>query len=395
MNFSLIDTIFSHYIGVFVIVLITVYVTWHFAFWKRYGFPYAKTTSSFGGLLDFLLLRKSIAEYFADIYNEANRRNLPHIGAFFFMKPVYVPRDLVIVKHLLTKDFNNFMDRGVYYNLKDDPLSGHLFNLEGEYWRLLRHKLSPTFTSGQMKMMFPILVHCSENFCNYIRTFPSEAAIDIKEMLARLTTDIIGSCAFGIQCNSFENPDAEFRKYGKMFFDIDLVEYLRALINFTMPQKLLQILHMRVIKSAVSKFFMGIVTETVDYREKCGIYRKDFMQLLIALKNKESDAITINELAAQALVFFLAGFETSSTNMTFSLYELALNQNIQDKLRDEINTTLEKYNGQLTYEAVTEMHYIQQVIDGTYYLNLFFVFFIQFYSGFRISQKISTSSHTT
>lgn len=369
------DISLFHFGSGIVIALIALTITclkWRFAFWKRNGLPCAKTTSSFGGLTDFLTLKKGNGEYFADIYREAKSRKLKHIGAFFFLKPAYVPIDLDIIKQILTKDFNNFMDRGVYFNLKDDPLSGHLFSLEGEPWRRLRHKLSPTFTSGQMKLMFPTLVDCGEKFRKYMSKISSDEAVDIKDALARLTTDIIGSCAFGIQCNSLENPDAEFRKYGKMLFDIDYVEFLRAFANFTISQRFLRFIHMRVIKTAVSKFFMNAVKETVDYREKEDIHRKDFMQLLIQLKNGETGdldqkhgTITMEELAAQAFVFYLAGFETSSTAMTFTLYELALNQHIQDKLREEIRTILGKHEGKFTYEAAMEMHYMQQVIDGT------------------------------
>ena len=50
--------------------------------------------------------------------------------------------------------------------------------------------------------------------------------------------------------------------------------------------------------------------------------------------------------------------------MTFALYELALNQHVQDKLREEIKTILEKNNNELTYEGMLEMKYLHMVIDG-------------------------------
>lgn len=59
-----------------------------------------------------------------------------------------------------------------------------------------------------------------------------------------------------------------------------------------------------------------------------------------------------------------AGFETSSTAMTYCLYELAMNQNLQDKARESARTALKNHNGNFTYEAVMDMNYIEQCIYG-------------------------------
>ena len=58
--------------------------------------------------------------------------------------------------------------------------------------------------------------------------------------------------------------------------------------------------------------------------------------------------LSMNSLAAQVFVFFVAGFETSSTTMMFCLYELSLHQDIQDRLREEIDVVLQKHDGKLT-----------------------------------------------
>jgi cytochrome P450 family 6 len=72
----------------------------------------------------------------------------------------------------------------------------------------------------------------------------------------------------------------------------------------------------------------------------------------------------MNSLSAQAFVFFLGGYETSSTTMTFCLYELALHQEIQNRLRDEIDVVLQEYDGKLTYESIQEMEYLDKVVSG-------------------------------
>ncbi|KAG4068038.1 hypothetical protein HA402_003944 [Bradysia odoriphaga] len=97
--------------------------------------------------------------------------------------------------------------------------------------------------------------------------------------------------------------------------------------------------------------------------------RNDFMDLLIQLKNSgyidgdKVGQVTLQEITAQAFVFFLAGFETSSTTMAYCLYELSLSQDIQSRARKEIHDVLTKYNGEFTCDAVKEMHYINQIIN--------------------------------
>lgn len=80
-------------------------------------------------------------------------------------------------------------------------------------------------------------------------------------------------------------------------------------------------------------------------------------------------------LVAQAAVFFAAGYEASSGAMSFTLYEIALQPEIQHRLRAEI---LEKINehGGITYEAIKEMKYLDMVLSGNISDKIFNMFFI-------------------
>lgn len=85
--------------------------------------------------------------------------------------------------------------------------------------------------------------------------------------------------------------------------------------------------------------------------------------------------LTDEVLAAQAFVFFLAGFETSSTTMSFCLYEISNRRDIQDRMSEEAKQVLEKH-GEFTYEALQDLKYMQQVIDGKFlFIVLTFFFF--------------------
>lgn len=71
-----------------------------------------------------------------------------------------------------------------------------------------------------------------------------------------------------------------------------------------------------------------------------------------------------DNLVAQPAIFFTAGFETNATTMSFTLYELALQPQLQKRLRTEIAEVMNKTNRSPTYEDVMNMKYLGMVVSG-------------------------------
>nr|AVL92852.1 CYP450 [Locusta migratoria] len=365
---------------VFVAGLLVLIVKWFYGYWKRRGVPSLEPESVFGNFKDILLHRKNFGEGLQELYLRLDPH--PYGGVFISLRPALLIRDPELIKSVLLKDFSHFQHRGFKVDEKHDPLSAHLFNLGGPRWRALRTKLTPTFTSGKMRLMFPLMDACAREMLDALRPLAGRREdVEIKEWNARFTTDVIGSCAFGIQCNSIRNPDSEFRKMGREVFNSPI----RALFNFVLVRTG-YLLHIKLLSPESDRFFMGVVRETVDYRKKNGVTRNDFINLLLQLQEKghvdpDHDSpdkgkkvshsadidfpFTDDLFAAQCFVFFIAGFETSSTTMSFCIHELAVNPDIQERLREEIDSVVAKHGGKLTYEAIQEMSYLDMVVSET------------------------------
>ncbi|KAL9708003.1 hypothetical protein quinque_011521 [Culex quinquefasciatus] len=344
------------------------WISKRYSYWTARGVPTVNGVFPLGNLVG--IGRRHMAFMIRDCYRKLKTSGKKFGGIYFFVNPVVLALDLDFVKDVLVKDFQYFHDRGVYYNEKDDPLSAHLISLDGSKWKNLRTKLTPTFTSGKMKMMYSTITAVGERMQDHLadEIKPGDP-IEIRDFLARFTTDIIGSCAFGLECNSLVDPETMFRQMSRKAFITTPTQFLKAMFGLTF-RDLARKMGLRLFRKDVSEFFMGVVRDTIEYRERNKVNRNDFMDLLIKLKNAEpleegSDnlgPLTFNEIAAQAFLFFLAGFETSSTTLSYCMYELARNPDIQDKARKSVSEVL-KQHGSMSYEAVQDMKYLECCIN--------------------------------
>lgn len=170
-----------------------------------------------------------------------------------------------------------------------------------------------------------------------------------------------------------------------------LKQFFKVFLLRTFP-KLATKLNIKFMSDKLSNFFKSLIVDTMNERESKHIYRPDMINIIMQVrkgslnkdgqdekpdenesfatvtefsskadaKNEWSD----DELVAQCLLFFLAGFETSSTLLSFLCNELALNPDVQQKLCSEIDETAERMKtNQLTYELLSSMKYLDQAIS--------------------------------
>lgn len=145
-------------------------------------------------------------------------------------------------------------------------------------------KLSPIFTSGKLKEMFPLIVESAGNLEKYLdEVIKKNEIVECRDLAAKFTTDVIGSCAFGINTNSLLDEDSEFRRMGKKIFAPTLKLMLGNTCKIIFPSLYNVIGNMFRMKD-VDDFFINLVSDTMKYRKNNNIVRSDFINMLMELK---------------------------------------------------------------------------------------------------------------
>lgn len=347
------------------LLCVTFIVKSRFKYWQIRNVPYIQPSFPFGNFENILISKKPQSIIFQEFYEHFSTLGVKYGGIYSFCTPTFLPIDPEIIKCILTKDVQHFLARGFYANEKDQPISAHLFSLDGTKWKTLRGKLTSTFTAAKLKDMFPIFQHYGDDLKTYIKNSISKLGfVNLRETTYKYTADIITSCAFGLEsdCLKSENENEMIRNGHRATHET--CQLIKGTFCFAFPN-LAKKIGVKIFSADTENFFKSIVSTTVNYRTKNNVRRNDLLQTLIDMLDKESSGgLTMDEITAQCLLFYIAGFETSATTLMFALFELAQNEVCQLKLKKEMQSVMKEFHGELTYDIISEMKYLDQIVKG-------------------------------
>ncbi|XP_055679447.1 probable cytochrome P450 9f2 [Lutzomyia longipalpis] len=363
-------------------------------FFRERGIKFIKPLPYFGDSVAIFFNQENLLDYSIRVCNEFRREKI--FGTFSAMTPTVIIRDPDILKQLTIKEFDHFSDHQPFGPKELDPLfSNSLFLLEGQKWREMRTTLSPAFTGSKMRLMSALIVEICEQMVEYLKTEAKEKGPqthEMKDLFARIATDIIGTCAFGIKVDSLKDKDNKFYKSGKEVFDLTSTTLAMKFIALRVCPSLMRLCGITLFDETYRGFLKDLVLNNMKTRQEKNIVRPDMINLLIEAQkgtlehsSNEKDSVgfatveesqtakvtkktswTDDEIVSQCFLFFLAGFETSSTVLSFVSYEIARNLDIQEKLYEEAKTFYDELKGKpLTYDALQKMKYLDMVVSET------------------------------
>ncbi|XDV17065.1 hypothetical protein PO909_016511 [Leuciscus waleckii] len=204
--------------------------------------------------------------------------------------------------------------------------------------------------------------------------------VDIKEFFGAYSMDVVTSTAFSVDIDSLNNPKDPFVTNIKKMLKFDFLNPLFlicALFPFVIP--VLEKMDLAFFPTSVTDFFYAalqkIKSERVanDHKKK----RVDFLQLMVdsqtAGKTQHGEehtekGLSDHEILSQSMIFIFAGYETSSSTLSFLFYNLATNPEAMKKLQEEIDETFPN-KAPVDYEAVMNMDYLDAALNES--LRLF------------------------
>ncbi|XP_043285529.1 cytochrome P450 9e2-like [Venturia canescens] len=343
----------------------------------RMGIEHPTAWPIIGNSASVLCLRSHFVDMIESVYKF--KQEADYVGFYDFSEPTILIRSPELLKSITIKNFDHFTDHRNFLDPESNPLfSKNLFVLRGEKWKEVRTLLSPAFTSSKMKNMYGLMSVCGKNFISELvdASLVKSKVVDSKDIFTRFANDVIATCAFGISIDSMKNPDNEFYALGKDATNLSGLRGLKLLVARLSPI-LAKIFGISLVSAKVEMYFSKIVRDAIETRDKLGITRPDMLQLMMESRGKKSSEnhqrdLTIQEITAQAFIFFFGGFESVATAMCLVAHEIAVSVEAQAKLHREIDDVLAK--GDVTYEAINGMEYLDAVVSEAlrlYPINLF------------------------
>jgi len=300
---------------------------------------------------------------------------------------VYDPE---FIKEAFIKNFDVFTNRRIIPI--GGPIDHSVLNLTDDHWKYVRSSLSPTFTQGKLKKMLPHIQQCADTFVS-VTGAEKDGLVQVRERTYAYTSDVIATTAFGLETNAQTNPKSQFIHHARAIVSaFEVLETVWQKVKFTLTMSLIlfapswfvNFLYDRFGISAFGydtmQYFEGLVRKALKDRMETSEPGHDFVQTMAdsmrEVKKSDPDALkddagrlwskkglTMQEILGNAMIFILAGFQTTADTLLFTFYELAMYPELQQRLYEEIESICD--TDELEIDQIQQLKFLDCCINET------------------------------
>ncbi|RPD59127.1 cytochrome P450 [Lentinus tigrinus ALCF2SS1-7] len=306
----------------------------------------------------------------------------------FFGAEQIMTADPKALQHILQKSSYNYPKRIDMNTLTFLQLGPGILWAEGSMHQRHRKVMNPAFSAQQLRTFIPLFQRTAAKVIEQWKAQISEKSdgvVLVNKSLARGALDIVGQAAFDYNfgaLDDMENPLA--KEYSTMIHDLQLYPtpftmLYRNLWRY-MPQSVRNLIkytpmHAYRRMRNLNEMFKGIGRPLYHSNTADGIAsregKRDVMSVLMKANNSENAGVRLGEEEVLAQMHHLtaAGQETTSSTLSWMLYELSKHPDYQVRIREEIRAVralvVERGDVEFTPEDLDSMKYTLAAIKET------------------------------
>ena len=275
----------------------------------------------------------------------------------FGRQDVYFINNPNYIEGVLVTNYKNFIkSRGLQVSKR--LLGNGLVTSEGEFHDRQRHLIQPKFYPKQIRSYSDVMIKCAlKMFDNW----KDGTVIDIHKEMAHVTLAIISKSVLGYEVKQ------QGDEIGKAL--LTCMEYFnRLLMPFGELIEKIPILPMNKefqrAKNTLDTTVYGMIREHRKSLERGQKEGDDLLFTLLQAQDEESgiEKMSDIQLRDEVMTIFLAGHETTSNALTWTLYLLALHPDIEAKLNEELQTVLGDSRIITTILDIPKLAYTERIL---------------------------------
>ena len=301
----------------------------------------------------------------------------PTYICYFGIKPVIVTQEVEIIRSVMVKNFDSFINRHYIPRLLG-TVQGPV-GMMGDQWRRVRRILTPTFSSKKLRMMSPIIEESCKRLRNkLVAVSDTDSSIDVLDWFSLFTMEVILATAFSQDIHLGSDKEHPLITAAIGYFQshqpgnsFSVERLIMFMSHFSWSEPLLKYLIRKTKRAQDWKFLeetaLKLIEDCRNTVTTIGSTAQDLLQSILEAYDENAETksnayLNNEEIVASIITFIVAGYETTSNALSYTAYLLALNPTIQDRLIREINDYYKINPDCSLYDAAENVEYVTMVL---------------------------------
>ncbi|XP_032666228.1 cytochrome P450 4C1-like [Odontomachus brunneus] len=278
--------------------------------------------------------------------------------------------------------------KGFIYKVLHPWLNTGLLTSTGAKWHSRRRMLTSTFHFNILQQFIDILLEESERMTLKLKNIGGMVEIDVIPFVSEHTLNAICETAMGISLHNFGAAQAKYRQDVRRMTQLCVYRIFRpwllidALYSLTSAGRLQK----KILKN-LHEFTEKIIAERKLYHERTnnkylhnlankdaietddveihGYRKKRLAMLDLLLAVSQENHLSDLDIREEVDTFMFEGHDTTAMAICFTLSVLAEHKDIQDRVREEVNTVMKQFEKKLTMTALQSLSYLERCLKET------------------------------